>query len=196
MGYLHFELNKHYREVSHGCHEWIRCTNVKGYPVVGGGWAHKRGLSILAYKIAWEEAHGPVPTGHTLDHLCRNRRCIRIEHIQCVPHSTNVRRGRKTKITDTDVRSILQMTVNEIPSKLISEHFAISQGQVRNIVTGKSWGDIHNDLRDKAIAAKSPTGFARMYHTDRATWDDRITSGNTRALQSMRYIPAANEEMN
>jgi len=33
----------------------------------------------------WEENHGAIPAGYEIDHLCHNRACCNIEHLQCIP---------------------------------------------------------------------------------------------------------------
>jgi hypothetical protein len=37
---------------------------------------------------------GQIPDGLTLDHLCRNRRCVNPAHLEAIPHSENIRRGK------------------------------------------------------------------------------------------------------
>jgi len=37
---------------------------------------------------------GPIPRGMELDHLCRNRRCVRISHLEMVTSVENHRRTR------------------------------------------------------------------------------------------------------
>ena len=83
-----------------GCWEWTGRVDRDGYGRVGRG--------QLAYVVVWVHFHGPVPAGKELDHLCRNRRCVRPEHMEPVPHRTNVLRGdspsarnaRKTKCAE------------------------------------------------------------------------------------------------
>ena len=48
---------------------------------------------ILAHKWAWEQENDPVPDGLELDHLCRNRACVRPSHLEAVPHAVNTQRG-------------------------------------------------------------------------------------------------------
>jgi len=157
----HFSEGQHYRREG-SCFIWTRYINAKGYPVSGGGWANRRGLSILAYKSSWEEFNGKVPAGHTLDHKCRNRKCINVAHIECVPHYENVRRGNKTKITSEAVREILIDVADEVISAIIADKHGICQGQVRAIVRGLAWGNVHNDIRPAAIAARNyPMGKKR-----------------------------------
>lgn len=46
-----------------------------------------------AHRVAYELAYGPIPSGLVLDHLCRNRACIRIDHLEAVTQRINVHRG-------------------------------------------------------------------------------------------------------
>src|SRR5690348_15795085 len=45
-----------------------------------------------AHIAAWERAHGPVPNGLVLDHLCRRRHCCAVHHLEAVTQSENERR--------------------------------------------------------------------------------------------------------
>lgn len=71
----------------------------------GGCWAWTGGLgrgyglfflnghNVVAHRFAYEHAHGPIPDGLELDHVCRNRRCVRPSHLRVVDHRTNVLAG-------------------------------------------------------------------------------------------------------
>lgn len=45
-----------------------------------------------AHIAAWTEANGPVPDGMVLDHLCRQRACCALHHLEPVTQSENERR--------------------------------------------------------------------------------------------------------
>jgi hypothetical protein len=49
--------------------------------------------SLLAHRIAWELANGPVPDGLELDHLCRVTVCVNPAHLEAVTHRENTLRG-------------------------------------------------------------------------------------------------------
>ncbi len=76
--------------VGDGCWEWQASTSV-GYGVIGRG---RRGEgTVLAHRAMYEQIVGPIPEGLTLDHLCRNRRCVRPGHLEPVTLAENKRRG-------------------------------------------------------------------------------------------------------
>lgn len=71
------------------CMEWTAATNAKGYGkfALNGGW-------ILAHRWIYEQTVGPIPDGLTVDHLCRNPRCVDPDHMQVVTASTNSLRAK------------------------------------------------------------------------------------------------------
>lgn len=61
----------------------------------GNGYGQFRfdGKNGYAHRYAWERVNGPVPPGLTVDHLCMNRCCVRIEHLEIVTGVENAKRG-------------------------------------------------------------------------------------------------------
>lgn len=47
----------------------------------------------LAHRVAYETQVGPIPKGLEIDHLCRNRACVNVEHMEVVTHAENMRRA-------------------------------------------------------------------------------------------------------
>jgi hypothetical protein len=66
-----------------GCIVWHGRTDENGYGRVG---------SRKAHIVAWEDAFGSVPEGFVLDHVCRNRACVALHHLEAVTKSENERR--------------------------------------------------------------------------------------------------------
>ena len=70
------------------CWVWLGARNQNGY---GRFWHDVK--MVTAHRFAYEEAHGPVVSGLVLDHLCRNRSCVRPGHLEPVSGHENTLRG-------------------------------------------------------------------------------------------------------
>jgi len=49
---------------------------------VGGGKTY-----VYAHRKAYEEAHGPIPEGYDVHHVCGVKRCVNSEHLEAIPHA-------------------------------------------------------------------------------------------------------------
>lgn len=74
-----------------GCWVWRR-PGLNGY-----GRLSVDGVELLAHRLSYETFVGAIPDGLQLDHLCRNRACIRPDHLEPVAQQVNVRRGADAK---------------------------------------------------------------------------------------------------
>jgi HNH endonuclease len=71
------------------CHEWLWTKTKKGYAVAK--W--RKGGTTTAHRFAWLVLIGPIPPGYVVDHLCRNRGCVNVGHLEPVPPRVNSQRG-------------------------------------------------------------------------------------------------------
>jgi hypothetical protein len=66
------------------CWTWTGTRHPDGYGTLGGA---------LAHRVMYERCVGPIPKGFHIDHLCRNRSCVRLDHLEVVTPRTNALRG-------------------------------------------------------------------------------------------------------
>lgn len=72
------------RQGDNGCWEWAGAHAANGYAQIGH---HRRVL--YAHRVAYELFVGPIPPGLHIDHLCRNRGCVRPTHLEPVTQAEN-----------------------------------------------------------------------------------------------------------
>lgn len=70
------------------CWVWTSAHFPNGYGTFGIG-----GRSFLVHRLSYTWSVGPIPDGLIIDHLCRNRACVRPSHLEPVTYSENLRRG-------------------------------------------------------------------------------------------------------
>lgn len=74
---------------SGGCWTW---NTVKASGYGGSFWDGSQ--YVAPYRFSYELHIGPIPRGLTIDHLCRNKACIRPDHLEAVPIIENIRRAK------------------------------------------------------------------------------------------------------
>jgi hypothetical protein len=71
-----------------GCWNWKAAISKNGY-----GNFSVRHVVYYAHRIAYQLYVGPIPDGMTIDHLCRNTRCVNPAHLEVTSQRTNILRG-------------------------------------------------------------------------------------------------------
>jgi len=83
-----------------GCWVWTGSTSTYrsgiGYGTFRLGDTTKT-AHVVAY--LWANGEDSIPTGHVLDHLCRNQHCVNPAHLEPVTQGENVLRGALTKMS-------------------------------------------------------------------------------------------------
>lgn len=66
------------------------CHLFRGVPVKSGYFQFSlNGKNILVHRYVWEQANGPIPAGLQIDHQCRVRACVNVQHLRVVTHRIN-----------------------------------------------------------------------------------------------------------
>lgn len=91
------EAERFWRQVykTGDCWNWLGARNVSGY---GKFWTID-GRTVRPHRWAYEHEVGPIPDGLQLDHLCRNRGCVRPDHLEAVTSKVNTSRGGNAQKT-------------------------------------------------------------------------------------------------
>jgi len=81
-------------EPNTGCSMWLGELNSWGYPLIFYKVAPKKAVTRRAQIVVYELAHGPVPEGLEVSHLCGNEWCVNPDHLLAETHSENMLRAR------------------------------------------------------------------------------------------------------
>jgi hypothetical protein len=75
--------------LENGCHEWTgSCVKSLAGHGYGQCWFDNR--RWFTHRFFWEQANGPVPDGLEIDHKCRNKLCVNVEHLRVATHKENM----------------------------------------------------------------------------------------------------------
>ena len=144
-----------------GCREWSGKYGANGYATV-----HVDGRYVTLHRLAWETKRGPIPSGHVVQHLCHNRKCHEITHLEATTQRRNidrgmadgrVRRGERhgmARLSEADVRAIkMADTVRLGPTgrrprgffDAMGKRFGVSPGTIRNVCRQLTWSWLNVD---------------------------------------------------
>ena len=78
------------------CHLWTGPTSGNGR---GGDYPRMNldGQTVAVHLVSWTNENGFIPGKKQIDHMCRQRRCVREEHLEMVTHKENQRRMQRAK---------------------------------------------------------------------------------------------------
>lgn len=113
------------------CWIWQRAKNQWGY-----GHVNVNGDFKMAHRVAYERAHGPIPQGLHLDHLCRQPSCVNPDHLEPVTNAENTRRGAKAKLSKEIVAAIRE---SDDPPTVLARQYGVSYDTIWAAKAGRSW---------------------------------------------------------
>jgi hypothetical protein len=115
------------------CYIWTGATNQAGYGTVR---ERETNRTRDAHRLIWERERGPLPAGLELDHLCRVRACVRLDHLEPVTHRENMRRSPITKLTPETAQQIREAQGTQA---VIATRFGVSRTLVSFVRQGRAW---------------------------------------------------------
>jgi hypothetical protein len=116
------------------CWNWQLSTNSNGYGMINIEGTHRKAATVY-----YEFYKGRVPIGLSLDHLCRNRKCINPDHLEPVSNAENIRRGKNAKLNFTAVQEIKSLQASGLDMKSISKLYHVSKNCIFDVLHNITW---------------------------------------------------------
>ncbi len=133
-----------------GCIPWVGGKNKAGYGRIGVG-GREAGV-MLAHRVAYKLAFGPIPEGLLVCHHCDNPACVNPAHLflgtdadntaDCVAKNRNVKgeRCQKNKLTEPTVILIRNRYASGDATQLqLANEYGIAQTLVSQVVRRLVW---------------------------------------------------------
>jgi hypothetical protein len=138
-----------------GCWNITGTKNGCGYGVIATRESGVR-RQLMAHRLSWEAAHGPVPDGLCVCHSCDNPACVRPDHLFLGDHSANmadkVAKGRQSfargirhgraKLTEDDVIDIRTVRALGGGRADIARAYGVSEVHISGIVARNRWSHL------------------------------------------------------
>lgn len=129
------------------CWMWTRSKYKNGY-----GHLQVGGKRVMTHRYAYMLWRGKIPEGMLVCHKCDNPPCCNPEHLFLGTHKDNLRdamakgrwwahgaHGERNQGAKITAEQALLIRDSSAPTKLLSEQFGISYGQIQKIRNRESW---------------------------------------------------------
>jgi hypothetical protein len=137
-----------------GCILWTGHKNANGYGQISEKIGEKpdEWRFLLAHRVAYETAKGPIPEGLELLHSCDTPACINVEHLRPGTHAENMAdsslkgrmsrgsRNPRAKLDESDIIEIRRRFADGgILQRELAAEYGIVQSAVSDILNFRKW---------------------------------------------------------
>lgn len=116
------------------------------------------GRSVMAHRVVWEAAHGPLDDDTEVNHLNGVKDDNRLDNLEAVTREENLQHAYRTglasnegerhpnsKLTAADVRHIRAEARRGLSARAIARDFDVSRRQVSDVINGTAWSHIEGE---------------------------------------------------
>ena len=172
------------------CIEWSKHLTNQGY-----GGLKVNGRMLKAHRVAWENAHGPIPSGLFVCHKCDNRACVNVEHLFLGTHAENMadmrRKGRanhrsvnrgdtngSAKLTEPQAIEVMKRLLAGETQVSVARALGVTASNISALWHGKIWGYLQPlFLSETASRSYRVAEVARILGISETTIRYRIRTG-------------------
>ena len=129
-----------------------------------------KGKRIYAHKLSYSMHFGPIPEGQRVRRVCRDRRCVRPDHLELF----NMRGSNhpRAKLSEDKVLSLLLQAKEGVPRTELARRYGVSPAAISQVVNRRSW---------KEASAGIPVG--REVRNKKPPRKNKVTKAGVREIR-------------
>lgn len=106
------------------------CLVVVSHKLNHDGYFRRRvgGKLQMNHRFVWEQANGPIPEGYEVDHMCRNRACQNINHLQVLDRTSHLIKTNKERYAPRHAAAKAYWQEHRCTGTKLAELFGVSFG--------------------------------------------------------------------
>lgn len=152
-------------EPNSGCWLWLGRFVPNGY-----GKFSVNGEQLLAHRVAWEQARGPIPRGALVRHRCDTPSCVNPDHLltgNTQDNSDDMKARRRQAVgervytaalTAADVVEIRRRAADRTVSyAAMAQDYSVRPGAIRAAIVGVTWAHVPGAIADHRWERNAPT---------------------------------------
>lgn len=85
-----------------------------------------RGKHMMYHRYIWEQNYGTIPKGYEVDHICKNRACCNIEHLQLLDRTEHLQKDNHLRYLKRKLEAKEYWKHNSITGTKLGEIFGVS----------------------------------------------------------------------
>ena len=85
-----------------------------------------RGTLVMFHRLVWEKSRGTIPDGHEIDHICKNRACCNIKHLQMLEGTIHAIKSNQDRYAERYVKAKEYWCSNRCTGTDLASLFGVS----------------------------------------------------------------------
>ena len=93
------------------------------------------GRLTMLHRMEWEKTNGPVPSGHNINHLCKNRECANVNHMEVLTMSAHATKDNGMRYKEREDRIVAHFMLNPtLTEQALADLFGLSQSAINRML--------------------------------------------------------------
>lgn len=80
----------------------------------------------MFHRLVWEKTKGTIPEGYEIDHLCRNRACCNIKHLQMLEGSEHAIKSNQMRYSERREEARAYWEKTHCSGTFLAQKFGVS----------------------------------------------------------------------